>query len=131
MDGWELLGDYSEEERRRPLEMRLAERDERSLLLHEGIVYELRESLTEDRSDRYCFTLRPMAGIDEAQATAARRMAAYLSRSDDLERFSHPDVEVARYVSVLRRAKAIETFLTGTNLGDGEETWYYSPRQEA
>lgn len=118
MEGWELLGKASEEERRRPLWARIAECEGRSLLLHEGTVYELREQSVSVRDGQYFFTLTPMAGIDEKQADDVRRMAGYYCISDRVPHSSHPDREVAEHVNVIRRARAIETFLTDLELTD-------------
>ncbi len=126
MDGWKLLGSYSEEEERRPLELRLAEREERSLLLHEGIVYDLREHPMDGKDNRYVFTLRPMAGIDQQQEGEVRRRADDLCRSEGLDRFSHSDEEVAKHVMLLRRAKIIETFLSGFDPTD-RSIWFRFP----
>lgn len=126
MDGWELLGKFTEEEERRPLEIRLAEREGRSLLLHEGVIYDFRECPMEGVAGRCYFTLGPVAAIDEDQDSAVRATADLRCRSDDVGRSAHNDEEVAKHVTTLRRAKAIKGLLADFDLTNADN-WYREP----
>ncbi len=110
LEGWELLGDFTWEEERRPLGLRLAASPGRSLLLKDGTVYALSE-LSEEGSEEFVYMLRPLERIDPDEANTWTAFPKACP-SKPVRPSRNPDEEVRAHVTRRRKAAVIEELLS-------------------